>query len=56
MPPWIIRKDMDATYYETDQDQAIKYGAFIRNIVMLFLALCRVFKSLEPLSSDSSSS
>ena len=44
-----IREEMGAVYWETDEGPVPKCIAFVRNVVMLFLALYRVFKSMEPL-------
>ena len=35
------------------KDQLIRSVALVKNVVVLFLALCRVFKSMEPLTFDS---
>ena len=37
----------------TDRDPEKKRKAFVRSIVVLFLALYKCIKSMEPLSSDS---
>ena len=39
MAPWIILEDMGTTYCESDQDPASKCIVFIKNVVMLVLAL-----------------
>ena len=37
---------------ETDRDPVPTLQVFVRNVVALFLGLCRVFKTMEPLSFD----
>ena len=53
MAPWIIWKDISATYWETDQNQDPYCVAFLRNVVMSFLPLFCLFESIVPLSFDS---
>ena len=54
MAPEIIRDEvMSATYCEVDQDPVPKCITSVRNVVVLFVALYRMFfKCREPLSFD----
>ena len=48
VPKMIIPEEMMiATYWEVDQDPVPKCIAFVRNVVVLSLALYRVFKRME---------
>ena len=49
----IILEEMSATFWGTDQYPVAKCVVFVRDDVMLFFDLYRVFKSMKWLSFDS---